>query len=135
MDVSDLMTREVLTVSPTDTVRDAITRLEDQHIRHLPVVDDGRLVGIVTDRDLREYRMPLSEALANPDDAQARLDIPVAEVMRGEPITVEPGETVRTAIDLMLTYDIGAVPVVASEDGRLLGILSYVDLRAVRASM
>jgi acetoin utilization protein AcuB len=133
MDVREIMTKAVVTASPNDTARSALLLLEDQHIRHLPVVDDGKLVGMVTDRDLRDYRMPLFEELEHPDKADQLLETPLQVVMQGGVIAVDDSETVRDAIDLMLEYGIGAVPVIDRHSEELIGIVSYVDvLRALR---
>ena len=127
------MTKDVVTASPNDTARSALLLLEDQHIRHLPVVDDGKLVGMVTDRDLRDYRMPLFEELEHPDKADQLLETPLQVVMQGGVIAVDDSESVRDAIDLMLEYGIGAVPVIDRHSEELIGIVSYVDvLRALR---
>ena len=127
------MTKDVVTARPTDTARAALLLLEDQHIRHLPIVDDGKLVGMVTDRDLRDYRMPLFEELEDPEHADKLLETPLQVVMQGGVLALDDSESVRDAIDLMLEYGIGAVPVVDRHSEELIGIVSYVDiLRALR---
>lgn len=133
MDVREIMTKDVVTARPMDTARTALLLLEDQHIRHLPIVDDGKLVGMVTDRDLRDYRLPLFEELEDPAHAEKLMDTPLQVVMQGGVIAVDDGESVQTAIDLMLEYGIGAVPVLDRHSDELIGIVSYVDiLRALR---
>ena len=127
------MTTAVVTIKPSDTVREALARMEDQEIRHLPVVEGKRLVGVVSDRDLREYRLPVDEEIENPEYADDLLDTKVAEMMNTDVVTLEPGENVKTAIDVMLEYGVGALPVVDRHKEELVGILSYVDvLRFVR---
>lgn len=127
------MTRVVMTVTPRDTVRRAWELLEVLEIRHLPVVEGGRLVGLVSDRDLREYRLPPGDEQS--EYARELMAKPIDEVMNRQVIFVEGNESLATAIDLMLEYNIGAVPVVDA-DGRLEGILSYVDvLKALRPSL
>ncbi|HRI08722.1 MAG TPA: CBS domain-containing protein [Nannocystaceae bacterium] len=125
--IADIMTPTIVTARPEDTVRRALLLLEDQDIRHLPVIDDERnLVGLVSDRDLREYRLPVMEELEHPDQADDLLDTPLSEVMNSEVVSVDSGEDVVAAIDLMIEYRVGALPVL---DGReLVGIVSYVDL-------
>ncbi|MCH9685811.1 MAG: CBS domain-containing protein [Deltaproteobacteria bacterium] len=132
MDVEQIMTAAVVTAQVTDSVRAALLKLEDQQIRHLPVVDGGRLAAMISDRDLREYRLPLMEELANPEYADSLLNVPLSE-LTGVPVqTIGPGEPVRQAIDLMVEYGVGALPVVTA-DGALVGVVSYVDvLRALR---
>lgn len=133
MEVQELMTTALVTIKPTDSVREALSKMEDQEIRHLPVVEGKRLAGMVSDRDLREYRLPVMEEIENPDYADDLLDTPVAEMMNTDVVTLEPGETLKAAIDLMLEYGVGALPVVDRHKEELVGILSYVDvLRHVR---
>jgi acetoin utilization protein AcuB len=136
MEVQELMTTALVTIKPTHTVREALTMMEDQEIRHLPVVEGKRLAGMVSDRDLREYRLPVSEEIENPDYAEDLLTTPVAEAMNTDLVTLEPSESVKVAIDVMLEYGVGALPVVDRNKDELVGILSYVDvLRYVRGML
>jgi acetoin utilization protein AcuB len=133
MTISDVMTTDVVTISPSQTVREAIQLLDDLAIRHLPVLSEGRLVGLISDRDLREYRLPLFEAVDNPNYASDLLQTPINEAMSGHVITIDAGEDLEVAIDLMIEYGIGAVPVIDHHRDELVGIISYVDvLKAVR---
>ncbi|MCA9654513.1 MAG: CBS domain-containing protein [Myxococcales bacterium] len=128
MQVQDLMTDALVTIKPVDSVRTALLRMEDQEIRHLPVVEGKQLIGMVSDRDLREYRLPVMEELDNPEYADDLLETPVSEVMNANLVTLDPGESLKTAIDLMLEYGVGALPVVDRRGDELVGIVSYVDL-------
>ena len=133
MDAREIMTKSVVTASATDTVGQALRMLEDQQIRHLPVVDEGRLIGMVSDRDLREYRLPLMEELDDPEHATELLSATLASVMQGSVLALDSGESVAQAIDLMLEYGVGALPVIERHSEELVGIVSYVDiLRALR---
>lgn len=122
------MTDALVTIKPVDSVRTALLRMEDQEIRHLPVVEGKQLIGMVSDRDLREYRLPVMEELDNPEYADDLLETPVSEVMNANLVTLDPGESLKTAIDLMLEYGVGALPVVDRRGDELVGIVSYVDL-------
>lgn len=136
MDATTLMTQTVVTAKPSDTVRRALRLLEDGDIRHLPVVDGKKLVGLVSDRDLREYRLPLMDEIEDPDYADDLLDTPLSEVMSGDVLCLESGESLATAVDLMIEYGIGAVPIIDRQTQELLGIVSYVDvLKAVRDTL
>jgi acetoin utilization protein AcuB len=124
MSVQSIMTKTVVSASPDATVREAIQLIDDNDIRHLPIVEDGRLVGIVSDRDLRGYERERSES---------RLSTALREVMSGVPLCMEAAESIEALIDVMLEYKIGALPVVG-RDGELVGIVSYIDvLRHARA--
>jgi acetoin utilization protein AcuB len=118
MSVQSIMTKTVVSASPDTTVREAIQLIDDNDIRHLPIVEDGRLVGIVSDRDLRAYERERSDG---------RLATALREVMSREPLCMEAEESVEALIGVMLEYKIGALPVVG-RDGELIGIVSYIDV-------
>lgn len=133
MSVEAIMTRAVLSVEPTATVREAIRLIEDSDIRHLLVCEEQRLVGIVSDRDLREYRVPLMleiERMGDEDRARADeiLDTAISEVMNSDVVSVDSSESIESVIGAMLEYKVGAVPVVDRHSEELVGIVSYVDV-------
>lgn len=124
--VNKRMTRAPLVVSPGQSLADALRLTRERRIRHLPVVEDGELVGMVSDRDVRlAMPSPLTEADA---ERVAFLDrTPVSAVMKREVVTVGPYDTVEDAAKEMRRRRIGAIPVVDAH-GRLLGILSESDV-------
>ena len=132
MQIEDIMTASPVTVRDSTTIGQAWEVLRTLDIRHLPVVNgEGELVGIVSDRDFASPPAPplMTELLGTP--AQS-LDAPVSTIMTGEPISVEYGDEVEDALDLMVENKVGAVPVVGPE-GEVVGIVSYLDiLRAMR---
>lgn len=111
------MTREVVTVSPGATVAEALDEMGTHGIRHLPVVDDGRLVGVVTDRDLR---------LALDPDGSAPRTATVEDTMTSSPIVVASELPIESAAALLSENRIGCLPVV--DDGEIVGILTRSDL-------
>jgi CBS domain-containing protein len=126
MQVHDWMTRNVVTVTPETSILNARRLLATYGIRHLPVVDDGRVVGMVSSRDLSCGDRTLNAALATlrSDLAEGRYR-PVSSLMSTPARTVSPDVPVQRAAALMLDARIGALPVVDSE--RLVGLLSLVD--------
>ena len=125
--IADIMISSVITARPQETIRRALAMLEDLDIRHLPVVDDeGRLVGMVSDRDLREFWGTGEEI--DEGSADDPLGTAIAEVMSADVVTVDSQEDVSAAIDSMIEYRIGALPVLDQTTGELVGIISYVDL-------
>lgn len=103
-------------------------------VRHLPVVDEGQLVGIVSDRDFRQVSVLLGGA-GSPDGLQRLLARPVSDFMSSDVISVDPEAEIDEIIDIMIEQKVGALPVVAS-NSELIGIVSYIDvLRAARDAL
>lgn len=130
-----MLVREVMTPDPvvadaTSTIFEVIERMQEEDIRHMPVLDRGQLVGVISDRDLKAYSF--EAVMSNPEGAQGRLRRPISLLMSGDPISVEAEADLGEAVDLILENKIGAVPVIDPE-GNVVGIVSYVDvLRAAR---
>lgn len=133
MNASDLMTRAVVVVTQRDTIRTALRLLEDCEIRHLPVLAGQNVVGMLSDRDVRRYRIPVLEELEHPEYSDELLDKLVSEAMKTDLFVVNASTSIRAVIDVMIESGIGAVPVVEDGTRHLLGMLSYVDvLKALR---
>ncbi len=126
MRVRDVMTPDPIVISPNHSIGAALSRMRRGGFRRLPVVDNGKLVGIVTDRDLRlAMNSPyvLSEGWY---DSYLMEHIEVRSCMTPDPITVEADDPLLKAVRLMRKHKIGGVPVVHS--GSLVGILTETDL-------
>ncbi|MFO0745150.1 MAG: CBS domain-containing protein [Myxococcota bacterium] len=129
MRAAEVMTRQLVTVKPKDTVAEAIGRLYDNDIRHLPVVDHGRLVGMLSDRDLRPIPIATLEQLEGQTDPEQALDRRrVADIMSGDLVSVDPDTDIDEIITIMIEQKVGAVPVVDLHTDKLIGIVSYVDV-------
>ncbi len=126
--VERVMTRDPATVEPDATLSDAAERLVQGGFRHLPVVDPGgRLVGLLSERDLRGK---LGTDLEDfPEATLEALSEPVSGAMRPDPITVSPRTPLGELLGIFADERVGALPVVGDDD-RLVGIVSYVDLLA-----
>jgi acetoin utilization protein AcuB len=120
--VKDSMTREVVALSPQATAGEALALCRERRIRHLPVLEDGRLVGIVSDRDLRSA----TPALGDPARAEALGKIVVHEVMAREVATIHPDDPIEEAANAMRERKIGCLPVV--EDDNLVGVITSSDV-------
>ncbi|MGH8069194.1 MAG: CBS and ACT domain-containing protein [Candidatus Entotheonellia bacterium] len=131
--VEKWMTRDVITVRPHEKIIDAFELMQGRSIRHLPVIEDGELKGLVTDRDIRLALIP--SPLSTPEDRMYHLGAleRVDEIMTADLITVAPNTTIEEAAKLMAKYKIGAVPVVAK--GQLVGILTETDILRVFIEM
>lgn len=135
MIVEDCMSYSPFVAQATDSVGKVWRRLLEADVRHLPVVDAGMLVGIVSDRDLQVAlgSAPHAEPLLW---AARVLERPISTLMSGDVISVDAETEVAEVIDLMIDHKIGAVPVVETNSLKVIGIVSYVDLlRAARAAL
>ena len=117
MQVGRWMTTEVISVRPQDPIENARQLLREHRIRHLPVTEGDRLLGIATEQDLR-----VGEALVG-----RAATVVVADVMTASVITVGPEATVEQAAMLIAENKVGGLPVVDSED-RLVGIITESDI-------
>lgn len=117
--VSDVMTKSVVSIPPEMTLKEAHGILRDRGIRHLPVVKDGSLIGIVSDRDLR---LATSCLLGSPVAA----DAPVSKVMSSDPATADVSDSIEDAAFRMRTRKIGSLPVMKGD--QLVGIITGMDL-------
>jgi acetoin utilization protein AcuB len=102
-------------------------------VRHVPVVEDGVLVGMLSDRDLARVSIAQVLRVEGADALREELKTPIVEVMSTDVISVEPETEVGEVIGLLLEHKVGALPVVELGTREVLGIISYVDvLRALQ---
>jgi CBS domain-containing protein len=118
--VSDVMSRNIIAVSPETTAASAVALMAIHRISGLPVVDEGQVVGVVTESDF--FR-----ALARSKPGDPIADAPASEWMSKNPVTIGPTATVHDAHELMLQKRVRRLPVVDSQ--RLVGIVTSGDMR------
>ena len=117
--VQDIMTSPVITISPDVSLQEAYRIMQEKGIRHLPVLEFEKLVGVITDRDLRLATSALAPTPFPPDAK-------VSAIMCRSPFTADPADPVEDAARLMREKKIGCLPVV--DDDRLVGIITGLDL-------
>jgi len=117
MQVKNQMSRKVVTIPPNTSILRAIEIMRDKSIRHLPVVKEGELVGLVTEGDLRQASL-----LSLVDK------VSIDDVMIKKPVTVSPEASIEEAARLVYRNKIGGLPVVAGK--KLVGMLTIVDILA-----
>ena len=115
------MTRNVICIEVDESVRDARDIMKEWEIRHLPVTEDGKLVGILSDRDL----LILGERAQNGDLLLP--NVTVEEAMTEDPITCDRFADLESIGQTMLNEKIDSLPIVA-EDGELIGLITSSDL-------
>ena len=118
MKVKDRMSRQPITTTPEATVDQALGLMRKHGIRHLPVLDGDRLVGLVTDTDLRTAWL-----------ASQLEELSVGDLMHRDPIVVAAEDTVYQAARLLYHHKLTGLPV--EEQGRLVGIITLADMLGV----
>jgi len=123
---ADLMSSRLVTLGPDDSVAE-VRRLFDEHgFHHILVVEDHRLVGIVSDRDLLRNLSPFIDKLAERSQDLALLNRRVHQIMARRPISLPPDATIDEAACLMQMHDVSCLPVL--DNGRPVGIVTRTDL-------
>ena len=120
--VRDAMTREVVTLEPEASVAQALGLCRVHDIRHLPVVKDGRLIGLVSDRDLRDVSPPRGTR----EEENTLGWVRVQDMMTTDLVTIHPLDTVEHAARELNERRIGCLPVIA--DGELVGVITSSDM-------
>ncbi len=133
MTAGALMTAYPVTVTPQATIAEALDLMRDLDIRHVPVVDGGALVGMLSDRDLAYLNVGALLTDQGADALRRELATPVIKVMRSDVICVEPETELSDVVGLLIEHKIGAIPVIRPDTQAVVGIVSYIDvLRAVQ---
>src|SRR6185436_16613012 len=123
--VRDLMTMKPITVTPDTGMLEARQRMMEERIRHLVVTEEGRVVGIVTDRDIRLNLPSPASSLSVWEMNFLLAKLTVGDVMTRSVLIVDPKRSAAEAAHIMLTHKIGALPVTEGE--RLVGIITESD--------
>ncbi|MGB3681335.1 MAG: CBS and ACT domain-containing protein, partial [Rubrobacteraceae bacterium] len=119
--VRDVMTRDVVTLGPEASAREALGICRERGIRHIPIVEKDRLVGLVSDRDLRDVSPPRQGS------DQATLSwTRVRDIMSTDLSTVGPLDTIDHVAQEIYDRKIGCLPVV--DDGEVVGIITSQDM-------
>ncbi len=126
MKVKDIMARDVATLDLNDELSLADDIMKLGRIRHLPVVDEGRLVGIISQRDL--FKASLASAMGFGEKAKREFmkTVAVKEVMVDEVVTISPEASIEEAGWMMLEMKIGCLPVIKGDN--LVGLITETDI-------
>ena len=134
MIVSNWMSKNVITVGVDDSMHDAMKRMKEKDIRMLPVLKKGKLVGVVTDRDIKRASASDATTLDVHELLYLVSKIKVGNIMTKDPITVPQNFTVEETAEVLLKHKISGVPVV-DQNGQLVGIITQTDLFRVLISL
>src|SRR4030042_2934559 len=128
------MSQKLIEVDADDSMLDATKLLKEHNIRHLPVLEKGKLVGVITDRDLKRASPSDATALEAHELLYLIATIKVREIMTKNPITVPYNFTIEEAAELLLQARISGMPVV-NKDGDVIGTVTQTDLFKVLISL
>jgi CBS domain-containing protein len=125
--VQNWMSQEVVSVTPKTSIARATITMNEHFIRRLPVVNDGKLVGIVTKGDLREAQPSDATSLSIWELNYLLADLTVDKIMTRNVLTIAPDAPLIDAAEIMLNEKISGLPVV-DDHGRLIGVISESDI-------
>ena len=128
--VQHWMTRNPITIEADTPFLEARLILKEKRIRHLPVMDRGKLIGVITDRDVKEAAPSGATTLDVYELNYLLLKMKVRDLVKNSPITIKPSNSVEKAALLMHDHRIGCLPVV-DEAGKLVGLITETDLLEV----
>ena len=124
--VAEIMTSHPVTVEPDNSVAMAIRLMRRGELRRLPVVEDGKLIGMLTSGDVRRITGLTSVMHDQSQDNFLWYHIPIANIMTRNPISLSPDTPISEAARLLVEHKIGGIPVLT--DGKLVGIITTTDL-------
>ncbi len=124
--VRDYMISDVETLTPEDSMESAIVLERRCRIRHIPIVESGTLVGIVTDRDLKRAAPSPLTGTDQQEYERVTRGTPVRQIMTRSPMTISPDAPLKDAVRILCEKKFGALPVV--EAGALIGIITETDM-------
>jgi acetoin utilization protein AcuB len=126
--IKDRMTTKIITVTPETDVEESYNLMKKHGIRRLPVVDSqGTLIGIVTDRDIRQVLIPWKSSKKDKEFYYLAGEVPIRDVMTEDVITIRPHTDVADAARIIYQQKIGGLPVV-DENKKVVGIITEMDI-------
>ena len=124
--VSEIMMRAPVTLGPADTLDLANDIIQLGRIRHIPIVDNGKLVGVLSQRDLFGAAAKIVLDLKGAAQKVLLRSLQIKEIMSKPLITIRPDNTVKYAANLMATEKIGCLPILQGES--LVGLVTQTDI-------
>ncbi len=124
------MTKNPAYIGTSASIFDALNLLNDLDVRHLPVVENGQLKGIISDRDMRSFsasELEKAKMAGSVLNLSSKLSEGVSNYMSGSVFFVNPESPITEVIEIMLDQKVGAIPVIDT-DNTLVGIVSYMDI-------
>jgi len=124
--VRDFMTTDLTTLQETDALLEATLVFATSTFRHLPILREKKLVGVVTERDLKHYTPSVLSGIPPEEYNRLMETTPLSKIMTRDPATIAPDNSVFDAVQILYDRRIGCLPVV--ENGELRGIITTTDM-------
>ena len=124
--VKEIMVKKVLTVKKKENVLNAFSKMMKNGVRHLPVMDKGKMIGMITDRDIRHSVFPWKGETFDKDLFLETHKTLVDEIMTHDVMSVSPDTTIEEAAHILQMHKIGSLPVLKNE--KLKGIITKSDI-------
>lgn len=124
--ISSIMTREVITLSLKDSLYSAEKRMKTNHIRHMPVIDNDKLIGLISLSDLQRISFIDAYSKEGTEDTPVYNMLSIKDMMIKEPLTASPQTTILEVSKLLASKEFHSLPVVDNE--KLVGIITTTDL-------
>ena len=124
--ISSIMTREVITLCLKDSLYSAEKRMKTNHIRHMPVVDEDKLIGLISLSDLQRISFIDAYSKEGTEDTPVYNMLSIKDMMIKNPLTASPKTTILEVSKLLASKEFHSIPVV--DDGKLVGIITTTDL-------
>ena len=125
--VKNWMSKPAITVNADAKLADAINLLEKHEIHMLPAMEGARLVGIVTDQDLKRAGVPDYTSSTSPNGPDSRLQMAIREIMTMNPVTIYDNQTIEDTAQLLLVHKILGLPVI-NLFGEVIGMITKSDI-------
>ncbi len=124
--ISSIMTKELITLNLKDSLYSAEKRMKVNHIRHMPVVDGDKLIGLVSLSDLQRVSFIDAYSKEGTEDTPVYNMLSIRDLMIKNPLTASPKTTILEVSKLLASKEFHSLPVV--DDGKLVGIITTTDL-------
>ena len=132
--VRDIMTTDITTLDADAKLLDAALLMRSSGFRHLPVIKEGRLVGLLSDRDVQRASPSMFSDISPEEYNRLFETTPIEKVMAKEPVSVSPDTPVAEVVSMMHQHKYGSVPVVEG-DQQLVGIVTTTDLLRILSDL
>ncbi|MFK7825953.1 MAG: CBS domain-containing protein [Oligoflexales bacterium] len=126
--IKKLMSDDLVTGNRQDHFSDVKSKMEEHKIHHLPIVDGGKIVGIVSRTDIHKFSHSRAYIADGEVDHSLDVAVPVEKLMTQNPITIKDTDTIKHAVEILNEHSFNSVPVVEGGSQKLVGIVTSKDL-------